>query len=388
MKKLLTSLATITLIGGSVANVAAFKQISHQPNINNLTPKVINRTAANEDAEDIAGKLFHKTIKLDPNVWLGKNLATDQANFNAFLVKLGILSSAEAQYVTWGNLNINVAGWYWSKADFTVKKDGATATGNVTLNASTGETTAQIAAKLNKETLKFNYDWWNGKDVAANWAQIPQMLANEHLLTRAEASVVIGVSFGDFTVTKTGQPYYIMGFDVNDNNTVSNATPTINVVNDGPSAATRASEVTGTYYLKGNLNGQYADTTAAETDLTNYLEHDNLDLFKGINVILPHVKLNGDTRINDAIIVKDGQAAKTPWFMVDTENKPQILTQNLTTSHFNALVTLTPPVIQALKKDFTAYPSYNSILSSFIKLSMITKIQIWVQSEQIFLERS
>ena len=123
MKKLLTSLATITLIAGSVVNATAFKQINHRQNINDPTTKA-NGTASNEDVEDIASKLFHKTIKLDPNVWLGKNLATEQSALNAAIVKLGVLTADEAKYVTWNSLQIKAADWYWNEG-FTVKKDGA-----------------------------------------------------------------------------------------------------------------------------------------------------------------------------------------------------------------------------------------------------------------------
>ena len=362
MKKLLTSLATIALIGGSVLNTTAFKQINHQPNINNKNTKT-NESAANEDAEDIASKLFHKTIKLDPNVWLGKNLATDQANFNANLVKLGILSSSETQYVTWSNLNIKVAGWYWNEG-FTVKKDSATATGSVAINASTGETTAQIAAKLSKATLQFNYDWWNGKSLKDNWAQIQQIIANEHLLTKTEASVVTGLASYK-TISGAGQ--FAIQMHVNDGNTDSIATPHINVVGDGPSATTLASEVTGTYYLKVNLYGQYADSAAAEADFNNYLKYDSLYLFKNATITLPHVKLQGENPINSgtASLIKDGQTAQPPSFTIDTENYPHIEIQNQDLSYLTGVVTLTPKIVTDFKQYFANYPGYTGVLQYF-----------------------
>ena len=364
MNKLLISFATIALLGGSVANATAFKQINHQQNVNDKTPKV-NGTASSEDAEDIASRLFHKTIKLDPNVWLGKNLATDQAKFNAILVKLGILTSTETQYVTWSNLNINVAGWYWSKADFTVKKDGATATGNATINASTGETPAEIAAKLSKATIQFNFNWWKGKDLAANWAQIQQMIANEHLLTRAEASDVIGISYGDFTV-ESAIARGLIGFDVNDNNTVSNATPTINVVNDGLSAEEIGTKTKGTYYLKGSLQGQYMDAAGPTADFRNYLMNDNLSNYTlaDFNAIsLPHVKLTGDNTIN-ATVFKDGQIDQAS-FKIDTQNYAQILVQKQTNSYFNVLVTLTPNVFNYIKQEFATESRTHRRLKDF-----------------------
>ena len=62
------------------------------------------------------------------------------------IVQAGILSPIEVQYVSWANLKINAADFYWN-AKFTVAKDGAKVFDNDTINASTGETPAQIAAK-------------------------------------------------------------------------------------------------------------------------------------------------------------------------------------------------------------------------------------------------
>ena len=183
------------------------------------------------------------------------------------------LMQAEVQYVTWGSLNINLAGYFWNKVDFTVTKDGATATGNDTVNASTGETPAQIAAKLSKATSQLSYNWWNGKSLIANFGQIPQIIVNEHLLTRAEASVVTGLNF-DETISHPGA--YFVSAIVNDNNTVSEATFNMNVVNDGLTAQQVANRISGgTYYLKGTMQGQYGDSTAVTQDLHNYLTGDS-----------------------------------------------------------------------------------------------------------------
>ena len=357
MKKLLTSLATIALIGGSVVNAVAFKQIKQQQKIKYPTTKA-NGTASNEDAEEIASKLFHKTIKLDPNVWLGKNLATEQSALNAAIVKLGVLNADEAKYVTWNSLEIKAADWYWNEG-FTVKKDGATATGNVAINATTGETPAQIAAKLSKATIKFNYDWWKGKDLAANWGQIQQMIVNEHLLTKAEASDVIGISYGDFTVDAPitrGQ----FGLNVNDNNTMSNATPTVNVVNDGRSANEIANKISGgTFYLHGNMQGQYADSDAVNQNLRNYLANDS-QLFNpsftqadANSVSLSsHVKLQSNNSNLTTNIGKDGQTA-TSKINVDAHNYPEIITQDQTNATFEAVVNLPPQIVSGLKQYFS-----------------------------------
>ena len=355
MKKLLTSLATITLIAGSVVNVAAFKQISHRKNINAITKKV-NGTISNEDAEDIASKLFHKTIKLDPNVWLGKNLATEQKAFNGTIVKQGILTADEAKYVTWNSLQINVAGWYRSKADFTVKKDGASATGNATINASLGETSAEIAAKLSKATIQFNYSWWKGKTFKANFNELKQIIINEQILTPVEATEFTNLTTVG-TIGTVGE--YIQNAIISGPNGTTSATIHIKVVNDGLYASEIANKISGgTFYLHGDMWAKYADSTAVTQNLDNYLANDS-QLFtpsftqadaKAVS-LSSHVRLHSENSNLTANIVKDGQTA-TSKINVDTHNYPEILTQDQSNSNFGAVVNLPPQIVNGLKQYF------------------------------------
>ena len=233
-----------------------------------------------------------------------------------------------------------------------------TATGNVAINATTGETPAQIAAKLSKATLNFNYDWWNGKDLRANWNQIQQMIVNEHLLTKAEASVVTGVSYGDFTVS--GPLYTRVGLIVNDNNTVKSAAPTFSINNDGRSANEIANKISGgTFYLHGNMQGQYADSDAVNQNLRNYLSNDS-QLFNprftqaDANTVSlsSHVKLQSNNSNLTANSMKDGQIA-TSKINVEAHNYPEILTQNQTNSNFGAVVNLPPQIVSGLKQYFS-----------------------------------
>ena len=377
MKRLLSSLATITLIGGSVANVVAFKQINQQQKIKDPTPKGRNWMASNEDVEDIAGKLFHKTIKLDPNTWLGKNLAADQAAVNAAIVKQGILTADEVQYVTWNSLQIKVAGWYWNEG-FTVKKDGATATGSVAINAATGETTAQIAAKLSKATLKFNYDWWNGKSLKDNWAQISQIITNEHLLTKAETSVVTGLATYK-TISGTGQ--FAIQMHVNDGNTDSIATPHINVVNDGLSADELANQLhtrgqyheryhNDVYYLNGNAAGLYADNATVYKNLRTLLLNDHGCKYTQTQVngiVLPHVKLTNGPNGNNVTgsVLIDGQTAKVTIQLV-AYTSSFIDMENCRNNHLHLNVELAPDVINYLWSNyFSQNTNLTNCLSDF-----------------------
>ena len=133
MKKLMMSLATVVLITGSVTSATAMvRQKTKTDYVGS------SKTTTDEDAEDIAAKLFNKSIKIVPNFWVGKSIQDYQKEFNAAVVRDRILTQDEIQYVTWGDLNINIAGYFFNKLTFSVTKDGAVATGTSTIDADTG----------------------------------------------------------------------------------------------------------------------------------------------------------------------------------------------------------------------------------------------------------
>ena len=57
---------------------------------------------------------------------------------------------------------------------------------SVTLDMDSGETTAQIATKLEKSTVQLNYNYWNGKNLADNLPELRNILVNEDILTTVE----------------------------------------------------------------------------------------------------------------------------------------------------------------------------------------------------------
>ena len=122
----------------------------------------------------------------------------------------------------------------------------------------------------------------------------------------------------------------LIGFDVNDNNTVSNATPTINVVDDGLSSEELANKISGgIFYLHGNTQGQYADSAMVTQNFRNYLV-DDVTLYNPVftaadanDITLPHIKLQSDNPNIQANVIKDGQQL-TPSITLDAHNYPEI----------------------------------------------------------------
>ena len=313
MKKLLASLATVVLVGGSVAGVTAFTQM-HQKTASKVQPQPKQQLGAGVvNPYAIANKLRKHTIKLDPNVWLGRNTKDFENQINAIVVKDGILTQDEAQYVTWSSVNLTVAGWYWT-VDFTVTVPGATATDNVTLDMDSGETTAQIGAKLKQHPVRLNYNWWSGKNLLDYLPEFKNIIVNEGILTRIEASEIIGLFdiSGDpsnYTVDATGGFY--INYNINDRNTDTSAyTYGVSVYNDGLSAQQLASKIVSTdnYHISKNDVDDYAYSKGPEGDikkqlLTYTFASDEINYVQMPRVILKQVN---NVQFN---VKKDGQNA-------------------------------------------------------------------------------
>ena len=352
MKKILASLTTIVLTTGSLANGVLWDNKAQQKTQNNQN---VNEKATNEDAEDIASKLWNQSVKIDPNFWLNKDIHSDQKDFNKAIVKDGILTASEVQYVSWGNLNINVAGWYWSKGAFTVSKDGATATGHVTVDADTGETTQQIATKISKATnIKLNYNYWNNKTTQNQLPVLRDILVNDRILTKAEASVVAGVN--QTTIKQVGQ--INLKFNINDKNTNSYANAKVNVVNDGNSAQQIANNMKNVGFgLKTNTVGKYADSSYIMQNFKNLLQ--DVYGFKAEDlkdISLPHVKLANDNPNINATVTKEGQTA-TAKVDLECKTSPYIYYHDYSyPGNINDLVfhvNLTPAMTNTLKGIFS-----------------------------------
>ena len=120
------------------------------------------------------------------------------------------------------------------------------------MNATTGETTDQIATKLKAHPVNLNYSYWNGKNLVTDLAQLRSIIVNEGILTKTETSVITGLYNGtgesDFYTVDVGYLGHpnVINYTVNDNNTVSQ-TPDyggIKVLNDGEDAQQLANKVT------------------------------------------------------------------------------------------------------------------------------------------------
>lgn len=364
MKKLMLTLATVALTSGSLINTNLWANKTVQNTQNVKTTAHSNFQTTNEDAEDIANKLWQQSIQLDPNFWFGKNIKNYQNQLNAQIVKQGILTADEVKYVSWKEFTVATAVFYWNKGDFTVSKDGAVCTGNVTLNASTGETTQQIATKLEKANIQFNYDYWNKKNVSSYLTVIRNILVNEKVLTKYEASNIIGF-LNPTTITKTGKTP--INFNVNDDNTQTYATANVNVVNDGLSAPAIANKLhtngeycdggawsqNDTYFLKSNTTGQYADSALVKQNLQNILKYDRGWTADLNTITLPHKILTnaGNGNNLNATVTKDGQITTTAVDLV-AYNTPFLNLENQDTSNLSFDVNLTPKVISYLLSYF------------------------------------
>ena len=350
MKKLLTSLAAISLMTGSLSNVTAF--VNQKASV----PKnpVSSAQATNEDAEDIANKIWNKTVKIDPNFWFNKDIKNDQTDFNKMLVQQGIVTQYEVQYITWGSFKISKAGLFANQGAFTVSKDGAMATGHVTVDATGGETTATIADKINKANVRFNLNYWNQKAVGSYLSQVQAILANEKILTKAEAADVTGLK-SPVTVTKAGT--IVVSLNVNNNKTSSVASAHIDVVNDGGSANQVINSIGNTINLKTNTVGSYADNTLVEKDVTSYINNvwsgSNID-----NVTLPHQLLADGSNNVPLTILKDGQTA-TRSLSLDSDKRPTMESLFANNTDLRLIVDLTSDATVALKKFFQNQTSPN-----------------------------
>ena len=286
---------------GSLSNMTAF--VNQKPSV--VKNAIDSKQATNEDAEDIANKIWNKTVKIDPNFWFNKDIKSDQADFNKQLVQQKIITQDESQYVSWASLNINKAGWFANQGAFTVSKDGATATGHMTVDATGGETTAQIAAKIAKANVRFNYNYWNQKAVGSYLSQVQAILANEKILTKAEAADVNGLQ-SPVTITKAGT--VVVNLNVNNNQTSSVASTHVNVVNDGGDADQVMSSINNGIDLKSNTVGSYADNVAIEKDALSYINN----VWSGSNiqnVTLTHQLLAAGNNNVPVTILKDGQTS-------------------------------------------------------------------------------
>ena len=311
MKKLLTILATLGLITSSTAGINAWKQTNQQnQQINN------SQQATNEDAEDIASKLWNQAITIDANFFLSKDIKNYQSQFNAAIVKDGILTKDEVQYVSWNNLNITQAGWFWNKGAFTVQKDGATMTGQVTVDASTNETTKQIATKLETAHIQFNYNYWDNKTVTNYLTLIRSILVNEKILSKAEASEIVGF-LNPVTITKAGLT--TVTFNINDNNTNTYADTHVNVLDDGKSAVQLANQINSNdvFRLKTNALGKYADSNVGGVfdNIRQQLAFCYYEVYEPNEVKYiwpPHRKLQDINKNFVFTAIKDGQAVQSP----------------------------------------------------------------------------
>ena len=352
---LATSIIPISLIASDFGETNQTKLV-HYIEPSEIPKNQTKVSQTNEDAEDIANKLWNKTIKLDPNVFLNKDIKTSQTQFNAVIVQEHILTQAEVNYVSWADLKINVARWYNNGAHFSVKKDGAVCTGSVTIDASINETPAQIAAKINNKDINLNLTYWNNKEVNPYLAEIRSIIVNEKLLTKIEASLITRITK---PIKITGDSYIPVSFVFDDGKTTAIANNHLSVNDDGKDASQIAAEVQGkTFWLKTNTVGKYADSDSIFNQLENIWTYqygvNNLD---AESISLPHLKLAKDNKNVSSQVLKDGQIAKVTFDLQCLPNAYLAYGPNNDGNFLQAYVNLTPAMIEALQ---TYFPNHSS----------------------------
>ena len=266
MKRIISLLETIALVCGSLTNINAWTKANNEQNNSSQT--------TNEDAEDIAGKIYDQSIKIDPNFWLGKDIKNYQSQFNTAIVKDGILTQDEVQYVSWGDLTIKTAGWYRNDAHFTVSKDGSTATGTATVNANEGDTAQQIANKLQGKTINLDLSAWYEKPIAANMSQFQQELVNQKLVNADDAKYVYNDNV-QWTPTKVAS-YPSCDFLIKkDGQTVTASNITLNITDNETASQIAAKLANKTIDLDPSFwNGK--DIKNYHTQLANLLVQQNI----------------------------------------------------------------------------------------------------------------
>lgn len=374
MKKLMTTLATIALVAGSLTSITAFTKTPQLKNIQ-AKPK-ISTNAINPYA--IASKLRKHTIKLDPNTWLNRNIKDYTSQLNAIIVKDGILTAAEASHVTWSSVDLNVAGWYWT-VNFTVTgSPGISVTDNACLDMDSGETTAQIKAKLMKKPIQLNYNYWNSKllHLENYLSELKSIIVNEGILTKIEASEIVGI----FAYDTTG----VINWNINDNNTES-STPGFKgykVVKDGDSAQQLANKIVSSdvFRLKTDALGKYADSNVGGVldNIHQQLIYYNIYTQAQLQYIkTPHVKLQDDNKNFVFSAEKDGQIFQAPPCEVLAHTYANMTRDMNSDGNFEVSANLTPHIVNMLWNYYHTGPSANFFLGYFYQMLNNGGFQQW-----------
>lgn len=360
MKKLMMSLATVVLTTGAVADATSFTtSTTTQKHLKSTKPKLNEVTQAqNETPYDIALKLAHKTIKLDPNYWLRKDIKDYRNQLNNTIVNEGILTKAEVQYVDWSSLIIERAAYYKS-TEFSVREgQGPIVTDTVILDAGSGSTVQQIVNKIKNAHIRLNYNFWKGKKLSdynvrfSNYV-FENILVNEGILTKAEAST-ISIDGGLYQKTFTNPGRFAFRFDVTDYRDYIPAQAYVDVVEDGLSAEQLANQIKAshTYFLKPGMQGQYADATAPLANLKQqllyYNQYNKLTKADLSHFYAPHRKLEDVNNNFLFTVIKDGQRVKANPCTVIAHNYAYMNRDVNSAQHLQFSVNMPPYLVKLL----------------------------------------
>lgn len=184
------------------------------------------------------------------------------------------------------------------------------------------------------------------------------VLVNEHVLTKAEASVITGVNAT--TITKIGQINLYL--TVNDHKTTSIALLHANVVNDGHSAEQITNSLNGYGFgLKTNTAGMYADSNYVVKNFVDLaVANYDLNVIDMNYVTLPHLQLAKDNPQTPITVNKDGQTA-TAKMDLECKTGPYMYYYTVQNNHFQAYVNLNHYLVQQLKSYFPHHGHQNDL---------------------------
>ena len=145
----------------------------------------------NETAQQIAAKLQGKTIELETNFWVNKDVASFPDLFKRAILRQGLLTEKELGFLSWGHLTIRKPILY-SSFTITVSDFGSSAKAtNIKLDARPHDKTAhEIAQRFDGKVIRLDPAFWVGKKLWDYPNQFRDALVQQGFINGLERSAI------------------------------------------------------------------------------------------------------------------------------------------------------------------------------------------------------